>query len=264
MIMKLTTAKSFLLYGGILLLVAATTTTAYAQIQNMTAAASSTSTTTYESIEDGIRFAVPEGWVVQPVGQGARSATGALVLAHACPEAQSRPAIGGQPDCLAADIRLDFAKQPNLDKKPEFANVYQGRIGDITVDDYIAFTILDTERNFAADNPYRDQPKTRIENSVDHPVTVSFTDGMNTTTTTPGKIFDMVASFGTPGPTANNRMLLTMINEGGQSITGFKIQHVYISTEAPSGHTLRAIQEIFDSFQIIALPPTPPTTPTTT
>jgi quinol-cytochrome oxidoreductase complex cytochrome b subunit len=71
----------------------ATTTTVYAQTQNMTASSISTSTT-YESIEDGIRFAVPEGWVVQPVGQGARSATGALVLAHACPEAQSRPAIG--------------------------------------------------------------------------------------------------------------------------------------------------------------------------
>jgi quinol-cytochrome oxidoreductase complex cytochrome b subunit len=72
----------------------ATTTTVYAQTQNMTASSSTSTSTTYESIEDGIRFAVPEGWVVQPVGQGARSATGALVLAHACPEAQSRPAIG--------------------------------------------------------------------------------------------------------------------------------------------------------------------------
>jgi hypothetical protein len=221
--------------------------------------------TTYESTEDWIRFTVPEGWVVDPVGQGARTPTGSLVLAYVCPENDARPAIGGEHDCSSATVIMSVLKDQFLNREREIAQAYQGRdvIASMTVDDYVAITIQKLE-NYLQNERFLTSTRIQIQDSADRPVDILFTNSSNNATaSTAGKEVEL-ASYPTAtstGPFVSTRVLFTIINEGGESVTGFQLYYPYGAGLAPeTSEALEQVQEIFDSFQIVA--PPPPPTPT--
>jgi plastocyanin len=232
---------------------AATTTTVYGQA--MTPITPDISEDgTFQNEYDGIALQVPEGWVVQDVDNNstiARSSAnnlGFTVLAVLCPENEAIPAIGrGAYNCEEAPTSVIVFKDFALNEKPEFSAL-EDNVSAITVYDYLAYRL-----NKVTESGVRDIVE--IADRSPRVVNVTFID-TGQVIPNPARMLEFEYEAASPllqgvtGPMTTFN-LLTIINEAG-TVHGY-----YLGYDAePLEDTLPApAQQIFDTFEILALSP---------
>ncbi|HYZ59874.1 MAG TPA: hypothetical protein VE544_09490 [Nitrososphaeraceae archaeon] len=260
MTIKLTAAASVIVSFLVITVVAAATiTTTHAQILPITIPDIDEQTHIFQSVPDGIRFRLPQGWVVSDYDNtlsANRQAVGILgfsILAAACPQSEAQPAIGGLYNCDPAETKVYVSKDLALNDKEEFAIYAERNVSEITIDDYVVFNTMQRFKSSLGVVPNN----VEIVSSVDKPVNVVFTD-TNRTVTTPGKFVEVVISGddNVLSPDIRSFRLLTIINEGRTTIHGYDVSYEGPVALTPSGRVPNAVQEIFDTFEILAPSPT--------
>jgi hypothetical protein len=127
------TKSAMMMYGMMMVVMASPSSAAvvYAQPQQVGGEV-------FESEEDGFRLQVPQGWVIEdfdnmPVEENRED------IAMLCQENEALPGIGGESNCLAANLTdsIVISRWPNLGAIPEFQNVTTL----ITTDDFLALEI---------------------------------------------------------------------------------------------------------------------------
>jgi hypothetical protein len=117
-----------------IMIMAATTTTVLAQ----------TADRTFESEEDGFRLEIPAGWVIEDHDNLTYEGYSDEDIAILCPANEALPAIGGEYNCLAANLTdsINITRYPNLQSMPEFADLET----PITTNDLLALSIQNQQK----------------------------------------------------------------------------------------------------------------------
>jgi plastocyanin len=248
-----------------LVVIPTTTTTAYAQGLPLTRPDINEQTRIVQNLDDGFRFQLPQGWVIEDIDQTKLDPSvdrrlGYSIFAIVCPESQALPAVGGLHNCEEAETSLYIIKDWRLNEKPEFSIYAEGNVSQITIDDYVAYRVQQAGE-FGGD--------VKLVNNTDKAVNVVFTNSpTNETVTTPGKLVEFTYRSDKLilAPEIRAFELLAITNEGGSTIQRWRLLFEDESALLPAGTTPAPVQQIYDTFEILALSPTSSSasSPTTT
>jgi hypothetical protein len=209
-----------------------------------------------QNLNDGFRFVLPQGWVIQDIDQTKLDPSvdrrlGYSLFAIVCPESQALPAVGGLHNCEEADFGtpIYIVKDWRLNEKPEFSIfAAEGDASQITTDDYVAYR-MQQAGEFGTD--------VNLANNTDRAVNVVFTDSpTNETVTTSGKLIEFTYRADiVPAPEIRAFELLAIVNEGGSTIHGWRLTYEDESALLPAGRIPAPVQQIYDTFEILAVSP---------
>jgi hypothetical protein len=232
---------------------AATTTIVDGQLQEDNA-----TTTTFQSIDDGFRIQVPNGWVVQDINntnifwQRYEEQNVVGGLAFVCPQEETQLAVGGTFECKIAPpppslAPMSISRFKDLDKRPEFASIQQNQT-DITISDFFDFYIRFLEWGI----PPREVPHNlQIVNETDTTVNVINPQTNQTVATVPGKLvevaFPVEGGEGGGPPTRLSSVVLLALN----GTTGYAILYANPLFAAEADQPPRPVQQILDSFELL-------------
>jgi hypothetical protein len=239
----------------IISMAAATTTLVDGQQEEDNAAA----TTTFQSIDDGFRIQVPNGWVVQDIDntnvfwQRYEEQNVVGGLAYVCPQEETQLAVGGTFECKLAPpppslAPMSISRFKDLDKRPELASIQQNQTNDITISDFYAFYMRFLEWGI----PPREEPHNlQVVNETDMTVNVINAQTNQTVATVPGKIVEVVfpvegGEGEGPSTTLSSVVLLTL-----NGTTGYAIFYGNPLFAAESDQPPRPVQQILDSFELL-------------
>jgi plastocyanin len=214
---------------------------------------SSSSSRTFESEEDGFRLQVPQDWVIQDDDITTPSDRSFDTVAMLCLENEALPGIGGKHNCLAANLTdsIFINRWSDLQSMPQFQNessssdsAFGGNSSNNmiipTTDDLVALRIQ------ALQNQSDSQIK--IENTTD---VDEFTKLVNMT-------YQSVDRAGTILPfddsTYNVKSTIMFVLSQDRN-TGY-----YIANNIAADNQTQqspAVQEVFDSFELVAASTTP-------
>jgi hypothetical protein len=237
----------------IISMAAATTTLVDGQQEEDNAAA----TTTFQSIDDGFRIQVPNGWVVQDIDntnvfwQRYEEQNVVGGLAYVCPQEETQLAVGGTFECKLAPpppslAPMSISRFKDLDKRPELASIQQNQTNDITISDFYAFYMRFLEWGI----PPREEPHNlQVVNETDMTVNVINAQTNQTVATVPGKIIEIAFPLegGEGPPTTLSSVVLLTLN----GTTGYAIFYGNPLFAAESDQPPRPVQQILDSFELL-------------
>ncbi len=218
-----------------------------------------TTTTTFQSIDDGFRLQVPNGWVVQDIDntnvfwQRYEEQHGLGALAFVCPQEETQLAVGGTFECKIAPsppslAPMSISRFKDLDKRSEFASIQQNQTNDITMSDFYAFYIRFLEWGI----PPREVPNPlQVVNETDTTVNVINAQTNQTVATVPGKIVEIASPVeggeGGGPPTRLSAVVFLTLN----GTTGYAIFYANPLFAAESDQPPRPVQQILDSFELL-------------
>ena len=206
-------------------------------------------TTIFQSIVDGIRVGVPDGWVVEDVNntdpslRQSEQSYGAGSLVELCPQILATPQIGGTYLCPDVQEGLDSVsvwRFADLKSRPEFAGLIQ-RNQSITTTDLVAFYFLFLEQKANFTN-------IRLLQNIDTTVNVIDPQTNETIATAPAKYIE-TTYLQSNGITNEGDIALLVLSIDGN--TGYVLlplaSLLTAGGELPPEHKL-----VFDSFQLVA------------
>lgn len=175
------------------------------------------STTTFQSISDGFRVQVPNGWVVQDLNsteswvQQNIAQYDVEILAYMCPQNQALPSIGGLYSCPSdTQTQVVFSRFVDLQSKPEIAALAREN-RSITTSDLLAL-YLDYYRSFSDPQFFEGF---EIVNDTDIVLNVVDPQTNQTTGTVPGKYVEWLHSDAFGG--IREFVLLALSNDGNSA-----------------------------------------------
>jgi hypothetical protein len=206
-------------------------------------------TTIFQSTVDGIRFGVPDGWVVEDLNntdsssQQSEQNYGAGSLVELCPQILATPQIGGTYLCPDTQEGLDSVsvwRFADLKSRPEFAGLVQ-RNQSITTTDLVAFYFLFLEQKANFTN-------IRLLQNIDTTVKVIDPQTNETIATAPAKYIETTYLDSNGIPNEGDIALLVLSNDGNTGYVLLPLASLLITAgELPPEHQL-----VFDSFQLVA------------
>lgn len=205
--------------------------------------------TIFQSIVDGIRVGVPDGWVVEDVNntdpslQQSEQSYGAGSLVELCPQILATPQIGGTYLCPDVQEGLDSVsvwRFADLKSRPEFAGLIQ-RNQSITTTDLVAFYFLFLEEKANFKN-------IRLLQNIDTTVNVIDPQTNETIATAPAKYIETTYLESNGIPNEGDIALLVLSNDGNTGYVLLPLASLLTAAgELPPEHKL-----VFDSFQLVA------------
>jgi hypothetical protein len=206
-------------------------------------------TTIFQSMVDGIRLGVPDGWVVEDVNntdsssQQSEQNYGAGSLVELCPQILATPQIGGTYLCPDTQEGLDSVsvwRFADLKSRPEFAGLVQ-RNQSITTTDLVAFYFLFLEQKANFTN-------IRLLQNIDTTVNVIDPQTNETIATAPAKYIETTYLDSNGIPNEGDIALLVLSNDGNTGYVLLPLASLLTTAgELPPEHQL-----VFDSFQLVA------------
>jgi len=221
-------------------------------------------TTTFQSLDDGFRIQVPNGWVVQDIDntnvfwQRYEEQNVVGGLAYVCPQEETQLAVDGTFECELAPpppslAPMSISRFKDLDKRPEFAeSIQQNQTNDITISDFYAFYIRFLDWGI----PPREEPHNlQVVNETDTTVNVIDVQTNQTVATVPGKIVEVVFPVeggegeveGEGPPTTLSSVILLTLN----GTTGYAILYANPLFAAEADQPPRPVQQILNSFELL-------------
>src|SRR5919106_135399 len=235
-------------------------------------------TTIFQSIEDGVRLSVPQGWVIHDVNNtgsilSEESVQGYAILAQLCPQEEEQAALSNvsgrgntTTGCQGSegDI-IHVVRYPDLDTRL-FANNATTTANNsmITTTDNILTYHLQKLQEVG----YRSM---QIVNSTDMTLNVTNAQTNQTIVTVPGQFVEMTYNTASsPNETREGYFILTATNatrpnvgvtkgysifyEGGNSSTAAATADTTTSSGSLALGPLAApVREVFDSFELVAV-----------
>ena len=206
-------------------------------------------TTIFQSIVDGIRVGVPDGWVVEDVNntdpslRQSEQSYGAGSLVELCPQILATPQIGGTYLCPDVQEGLDSVsvwRFADLKSRPEFAGLIQ-RNQSITTTDLVAFYFLFLEEKANFTN-------IRLLQNIDTTVNVIDPQTNETIATAPAKYIETTYLDSNGIPNEGDIALLVLSIDGNTGYVLLPLASLLTAGgELPPEHKL-----VFDSFQLVA------------
>jgi hypothetical protein len=193
----------------------------------------------FESEDDGFRIQIPQGWVIEDHDNITYEGFYDEDIAMLCPANEALPGIGGEYNCLAADITdyIVITRYPDLQSMPEF----EGLETPITTNDLLALSIQNQQKTNQTSN-------IQIQNNTDLD---EFRKIVNMTMT----VYD---DAGTPfipwddfSYNAKGLLMFALSpdrNTGYEIFNGMATPNIWNRTEHSP-----AVHEVFNSFEIVTL-----------
>lgn len=220
-------------------------------------------TTIFQSEVDGIRVGVPDGWVVDdrfngtdPLSEQVVREQGGKYLAAMCPQDQALPSAGGSHSCQLQSssgtaVGVVFYSFPNLQTRPEFAALASEN-ESVTTSDLLGL-YFDLDRELREVGAVVFTPSIEIVTNTDIAVNVTDSQTNQTIEIVPAKYVEFIETY--PDGRSYNRFVLLVLSN--DTTTGYAVRPVIqegldSSREAPS-----FVRQVFDSFELMALPTTP-------
>jgi hypothetical protein len=212
-------------------------------------------TTTFQSIPDGFRAQVPDGWVVHdinstdPAWQQFTSQYGVEILANMCPQNQALPVIGGLYECTLEsenDVGFQVFRFVDLQTRPELAALAsQNR--SITTSDLAALYIQFVRESESAEATQGLQ----IANDTDTTVNVIDPQTNQTVGTVPAKYVELTHAnpFAT-GSFVREFALLVLGNDGGN--TAYVVRPMFLEGLESDTETPPFVSQVLDSFELLS------------
>jgi hypothetical protein len=188
----------------------------------------------FESEDDGFRLQVPEGWVIEDI-ENIPTEPNSEDLALLCPENEALPAIGGEYNCLAANLTdvIYISRWPDLQSMPEFQDVPEPP----TTNDLLALWI----QTLQTGNQTRD---IQIVNNTDVDEFTKIADMTWTFYDTAGTAFNPFDDY-----TYNVKSVIMFVLSPEDRNTGYQITNS-ISNDNQIQHS-PAVQQVFNSFEVL-------------
>src|SRR5918996_1032946 len=236
-------------------------------------------TTIFQSIEDGVRLSVPQGWVIHDVNNtgsilSEESVQGYAILAQLCPQEEEQAALSNvsgrgntTTGCQGSEGEIiHVVRYPDLDTRL-FANNATTTTANnsmITTTDNILTYHLQKLQEVG----YRSM---QIVNSTDMTLNVTNAQTNQTIVTVPGQFVEMTYNTASsPNETREGYFILTATNatrpnvgmtkgysifyEGGNSSTAAATADTTTSSGSLALGPLAApVREVFDSFELVAV-----------
>jgi hypothetical protein len=206
-------------------------------------------TTTFESITDGFRIQVPNGWILidinntENIEQITESELGIGTLAVLCPQERVVPTTDGKQGCEPSYDSVYIFRVTDIANRSDF-EALSNRNNNITVSDLLEFFRIE----FIEAPGYSNF---QLLNDTD--TTVNFTDPQTNETiaTIPAKLAEYTYedSISYPGTQLSLRSFnLLTVNEN----IGYMVLHEGEISSLPSRRPPPLIEQIFDSFELVA------------
>ena len=216
-------------------------------------------TTTFQSIPDGFRIQVPNGWVVQDLNSDDlalqhRSQYGVELLAFMCPQDQALPVIGGLYECTlesADDVDVEAFRFVDLQTRPELAALAsQNR--SVTTSDLVALYI----EYLRETQPQEALEGLQIVNDTDTTVNVIDPQTNQTVGTAPAKYIEL--SHALPFSTGTFLREFALVVLGNDGNTGYVIHPVFWSGVELDAETPPFVEQVLGSFELLSSQSTTP------
>jgi hypothetical protein len=232
-------------------------------------------TTLFQSIEDGIKLKVPEGWVIHDVNNtgstlSEESTQGYGILGQLCPQEEEQQGsslsnVSGSDttNCQGStgDI-IHIVRYPDLDTRLQGSNNVTTTNNNMTTDNILSYHLQKLQEvGYSA---------IEVVNSTDMTLNLTNAQTNETIATMPTKLVEMTYSTNfAPNETRTGYFILTATNATLPNLgttKGYAIFYEGNSTTAetrPSGSLAQIllpapVRQVFDSFELIASPPPPP------
>ena len=179
----------------------------------------------YISEEDGFSVQIPQGWVIE-VHDIVPLALNGEGIALMCLENEALPGLGGEYNCQAATLTdaIYISRHPDLQSLPEFEDTAP------TTNDLLALWIQYLQNNTS---------NLQIVNNTDFD---EFTKIVNMTYTTHDE--GSILPFDETSNDVKTRLMFVLSQDRN---TGYQI----VNTVGINNQTSPAVQEVFDSFELI-------------
>ena len=223
-------------------------------------------TTTFQSISDGFRVQVPNGWVVEDINsteprvQQTLRQYGVEYLAAMCPQNQALPAIGGLYSCPIQSptaVGVTFYKFVDLHSRPELSALARQN-KSITTSDLLAL-YFDYQRKFQAPGFFQNL---QIVNNTDIAVNVTDSQTDQTIGKVPAKYVEYIHASTLGTGSYKKFVLLALSNDTNTAyvVDPIMLEGLESSREAPP-----FVRQVLDSFELVVTYTTPiATAPLTT
>lgn len=220
--------------------------------QQLTSIPAVTQNGTFQTIEDGFRVQVPQGWVVQDIDNfhlpnfRATNGAGFLILAIICPQHDALQGIVGLYNCEQSESSVEILHD-RLSHRPEFEVIEDPT--NITTDDFLALMIEEMQGLNYTD--------IQIIDSTDITINITSPEDPNTTIrTAPAKFVEMTYQPGLGLAYMRSYSILATIPENPQPGLRQMVSGDYITYEGPaattsSGSPPPPILQMFQSLEFI-------------
>jgi PKD repeat protein len=243
-------------------------------------------TTLFQSIEDGIRLKVPEGWVIHDVNNtgstlSEESTQGYGILAQLCTEEEEQQQgsslsnVSGSGDTAICqgpegDI-IHIVRYLDLDTRLQGSNnVTTANNNNMTIDNILLYHMQKLQEVGYSG--------IEIVNSTDTTLNVANPQTNETIATVPAKLVEITYSSNfAPNETRTGSFILTATNVTAPNLGTTKGYSIFYegNSATTTAETTRPpdslaptplpahVRQVFDSFELIASPPSPPPPPPT-
>jgi hypothetical protein len=202
-------------------------------------------TTIFQSIVDGIRLGVPDGWIVtdidntDPISQQAEENGAAGELVVLCPRDQAIPQIGGTYVCPdETQDSVSVYRFSELKSRPEFAGVVRQN-QNITASDFLAYFLQLMEQMLGFTN-------IRLIENIDRAVNVIVPQTNETIATLPAHYIQL-SFLDDTGIPSKDFAFLVLGNDGNTGYALLPRGLIVSPGELPPEQ-----QQVFDSFELVA------------
>jgi hypothetical protein len=209
-------------------------------------------TTMFESIDDGFRVQVPNGWVIEDIDntnftlQRAEAELGYALIANICPQEQALSVIGGGGtyDCEQPPDNIYMMKFSDLRDWPAFASA---RNDNITIPDFLSFYIQSFMQGAVGVR------NIETVNNTDTTVNLTSVQTNQTIKTAPAKLVEFTYRTAPVADDDNDRGIemrqfgLLVLN----GTTGYNLFYERPAFLLTSGQLPAPVQQIFESFELI-------------
>jgi plastocyanin len=211
-------------------------------------------TTTFQSIPDGFRIQVPNGWVVQdlnsddPALQQYRNQYGGELLAFICPQDQALPIIGGLYECTIEspdDVDVEAFRFVDLQTRPELA-VLASQNRSVTTSDLVALYI----EYLRETQPQEALEGLQIVNDTDTTVNIIDPQTNQTVGTAPAKYIEL--SHAQPFATGTFLREFALVVLGNDGNTGYVVHPVFWSGLELDAETPPFVRQTLGSFELLS------------
>ena len=201
---------------------------------------------TFESISDGFRITVPEGWVIEDIHNTDTNALlgemqqGSRLLARLCLQEQAIADNDGSYNCEEADERIDVQRYPNLAEEPEFASISNS---NTTNENFLSYHMMKLQKLGYTDFS--------ILQNINMTINVISADTNNTIAIVPANFIEMRYNSANSVDT-KGYFLLAATNATSKAgiVSGYSLSYEADAAILPSGSP-PDLEQIFQSFEFV-------------
>lgn len=217
-------------------------------------------TTTFQSIADGFRVQVPNGWVVEDVNSTESwvrqniAQYGVDILAYTCQQNQALPSIGGLYSCPSGSTQVVFSRFVDLQSIPEIAALARENRSISTSDLWAVY--LDYQRSFQDSQFFEGF---EIVNDTDIALNVVDPQTNETTGTVPGKYVEWLHTDAFGG--LREFVLLALSSDGNSA---YFLDPVFSQGLDEDAEVPPFVGQVLGTFELLTTAPIPSAATTNT